>query len=490
MSNAESLTLRDVRRKNFIMLIAFSIAIVGALLVTIINEEPSKSIVYGGGLIAYVSGYIVLFFLLKKDFWFPYFMVLIGYGVMIIYILVFDGGLQTIGIIFFLLFLSTGHFFTSVFITGYILGIIGLVLTRTFPNPEHAELIQDEFLSVLVAFLLSGLVSFIVIRLNQGQFKQLRIFISESDKAAQQKESERATLASHIEKLNGEIIDVNARLQNSLKAQEELTTVIHEIASGSTDQTDRIVDISEHATRSVEQMQQMTEELTQLTEDFDASQVATVRGNDLSTDLEKNMYNLLENIEQLGDTFQTLSNNVEEMSGFLSDIVDISEQTNLLALNASIEAARAGDAGQGFAVVANEIRNLAETTNGIVDQITTNLNEVNVTNSTALTEMKANVTNVTNHLEETKQVNESFNDITAYMEQLQERFAMFTRYATDVDSSATVIQDRTTELSAIIEQSSAGLQEMNASVDNLQRENEQIGETMTNIENIASNIQE
>lgn len=490
MSNAESLTLRDVRRKNFIMLIAFSIAIVGALLVTIINEEPSKSIVYGGGLIAYVSGYIVLFFLLKKDFWFPYFMVLIGYGVMITYILVFDGGLQTIGIIFFLLFLSTGHFFTSVFITGYILGIIGLVLTRTFPNPEHAELIQDEFLSVLVAFLLSGLVSFIVIRLNQGQFKQLRIFISESDKAAQQKESERATLASHIEKLNGEIIDVNARLQNSLKAQEELTTVIHEIASGSTDQTDRIVDISEHATRSVEQMQQMTEELTQLTEDFDASQVATVRGNDLSTDLEKNMYNLLENIEQLGDTFQTLSNNVEEMSGFLSDIVDISEQTNLLALNASIEAARAGDAGQGFAVVANEIRNLAETTNGIVDQITTNLNEVNVTNSTALTEMKANVTNVTNHLEETKQVNESFNDITAYMEQLQERFAMFTRYATDVDSSATVIQDRTTELSAIIEQSSAGLQEMNASVDNLQRENEQIGETMTNIENIASNIQE
>src|SRR5690625_4178651 len=175
MSNTESLALKDVRRKNLIMLIAFSIAIVGALLVTIINGEPSKSIVYGLGLIAYVSGYILLILLLKKDFWFPYFMVLIGYGVMIAYILMFDGGLQIIGILFFLLFLSTGHFITSVFVIGYILGIIGLILIRTFPNPLHAELIQGEFLSVLVAFLLSGFVSFIVIRLNQGQFEQLRI---------------------------------------------------------------------------------------------------------------------------------------------------------------------------------------------------------------------------------------------------------------------------------------------------------------------------
>src|SRR5699024_6981575 len=105
-------------------------------------------LVYGVGLIAYVSGYILLVLLLKRDFWFPYFMVLLGYGVMIAYILKFDGGLQIIGIIFFLLFLSTGHFLTPVFVIGYMLGIIGLILIRIFPNPQHAELIQEEFLSV------------------------------------------------------------------------------------------------------------------------------------------------------------------------------------------------------------------------------------------------------------------------------------------------------------------------------------------------------
>lgn len=489
MSNTDKLTLKDVRRKNSIMLVALSVAVIGALLVTFVNGDFNRSIVYGASLAIYVFGFIVIYYLLKKDFWFPYFMVIVGFGTMIIYTFIFGGGLQTIGIIFFLLFLSTGHFFTSVFVIGYILGIITLILTRLFPEPFQAEVIQSESLSILAAYLLSGLVSIIVIHLNKGQFKQLRMFVNESNEAAEQKENERALLANHVEELNNEIIDINSRLQNNLSAQQELTSVIGEIASGSTDQSDRIVDISEHATLSVEQMQQMTNELNQLTENFDKSRIATTRGNDLSTELEQNMYHLLEHIEQLSHTFQTLSNNVEETSEFLEDIVDISEQTNLLALNASIEAARAGDAGQGFAVVANEIRNLAETTNNIVDQITTNLNEVNTTNSTALDEMQTNVANVTNHLEETKQVNESFANISTYMEQLQGQFSLFEGYASEVDESATVIQDRSTELSAIIEQSTAGLQEMSASVDNLQKENEQIGDRMANIENITANIQ-
>src|SRR5699024_5833495 len=168
---------------------------------------------------------------------------------------------------------------------------------------------------------------------NKGQFKQLRLFIRESNRTALQKEQERDLLARHVEELNREVVDINNRLQNNLQAQEELTIVIHEIATGSTDQSDRIIDISEHATLSVEQMQRMTQELTKLSENFKQSRIATTRGNTLSTELENNMYTLLANIEQLSNTFLTLSNNIEEMSSFLADIVNISEQTNLLALN-------------------------------------------------------------------------------------------------------------------------------------------------------------
>ncbi len=488
MNETERLMFEDVKRKNFVMFLAFSIGIVGALVVALMKGDVARTPFYAICLLLVVSGYMVDYYLLKKPFWFPYYMVIVGNLSMIVYVLLFNGGLQTIGIVFFLLFLATGHFFTPVFLIGYILGFLTLLLTKKFPDPAQSLALEPEFISILAAFLLSGIVSFILIRLNQGQFKQLRRFVAESTRQANEKEAERARLAKHVTNLNEEISEVNKRLQQNIQAQEELATVIGEIATGSTDQSDRIVDINEQAGTTVEEMQEMTRELLQLKEDFIQSFDATKRGNNLSIELEEKMVDLLTNIERLSATFSILSQSIEEMGDFLRHIVDISEQTNLLALNASIEAARAGEAGQGFSIVANEIRNLAETTNTIVDQITTNLDEVNKTNDIALEEMQANVAQVTHHLKDTREVSGAFQHITDYMENLRQRFSSFENYAIEVNESAKIIQNRTTELSAIIEQSTAGLQEMNASVDQLQQEHEKIGVQMEAIEKIASHI--
>ena len=111
-------------------------------------------------------------------------------------------------------------------------------------------------------------------------------------------------------------------------------------------------------------------------------------------ELVETMASLLEHITSTFEQVETLNSNVESISDVIGLIKDISDQTNLLALNAAIEAARAGEHGRGFAVVADEVRKLAERTQKATQEVEININGLKQ-NSNSMMEISSTFMNET-----------------------------------------------------------------------------------------------
>lgn len=269
--------------------------------------------------------------------------------------------------------------------------------------------------------------------------------------------------------LRGALTEVNCFTSQLAAAAEELSVVTGQTSTGVHNQrteTEQVATAMNEMTATVQEVAQNSEEAAAAAQKAD--QQAHEGNRALQTALAE-ISRLSNEVHSSSEAIQQLNQDSDAISTVLTVINGIAEQTNLLALNAAIEAARAGEAGRGFAVVADEVRALAHRTQESTAQIESLIANLQQGSSNAVQMMEVSDNLAQNTLQLTREADEELQAITRTVSEIQ---AMSMQIATAAEEQSLVAEEinrSVVNVNSIADQSAAAVEQTSASASELAR---------------------
>lgn len=285
-----------------------------------------------------------------------------------------------------------------------------------------------------------------------------------------------------------EAVDVSRATESATASIQQISAAMEQIAVGSQRQADEILE-------TVHTMQEVSAAVSQVAAHSQQAFVSSQQAAQLATKGLKQVEEAVAKMHAISEAVQTSSAAVEKLyqrSTYIGEIVNvitgIADQTNLLALNAAIEAARAGEHGRGFAVVADEVRKLAEGSGEAAQKIGELIEEIQAETASAALAMTNGSREVEDGVKVALKAKKALDEIHHAVLLTEEMVQGISKASQEQSQGMAQLAEAVEKISGIAQQFSTATQQVAASLEQQMSANEQINILSYNLVKLAEEL--